>query len=136
MHAQVVVCYCLCNKPIWPIIATTRTIQISGLRDQTFKRSIYFLYRCLEVVTTYVCVIVGVACTWRYHACMPRHACIHVCMVLRVFHKPQLQACHTQVVCMYMFCVCLSWGWLVPYIATYMHACMLQQDYNAYIRGV
>ena len=29
-------------------------------------RSIYFLYRRLEVVTTHVCVIVEVVCTWQY----------------------------------------------------------------------
>ena len=82
-------------------------------------RSIYFLYRRLKVVTTHVCVIRSWSCVYMaIHTRMPRHACLYICVVLHVFHKPQ--ACHTWVFCMYTFCVCLSWEWLVLYIATYV----------------
>ena len=57
---------------------------------------------CLEVVTTHVRVIVEVTCTWRYTR-MYDNACLYVCKVLRVFHKPQ--ACHMQVFCVYTFCM-------------------------------
>ena len=49
-----------CNKLIRP------NIPQSMARMIRLWRSIYFLYRRLEVVTMYVCVIVEVACTWRY----------------------------------------------------------------------
>ena len=68
-----------CNKPIQPIIATPHTIQINGLHDP-----IYFLYRCLEVVTMHVCVIVDVACTQRY---------------TRVYAKTHMSLCMCGFVC-------------------------------------
>ena len=111
-HAQVVVCYCLCNKPIQSIIATFHIIQINGSCDQTFKIDLFLvqvLRSCnhARACNSWNCVYMVI----HTHVCMPRHTSLYVCVVLCVFHnKPQV--CHTWVFCVYTFCVCLSWGWL------------------------
>ena len=87
------------------------------------SRSIYFLYRCLEVVTTHVRVIRSWCCVY-----MAIHT--HVCQDIYVFTYAWFCVCfisHKHVTC-YTFCVRLSWGWLVLYhflisnsIHTYVH---------------
>ena len=79
-----------CNK-LQTIIATLHTIQINGLHDQTFEIDLFLVQTLRGCNHARVCN--GSGCVYMaIHTCMPRHACLCVCMVLRVFHKPQ--ACH------------------------------------------
>ena len=103
-----------CNKLIRLIIVTPHTIQINGSCDQTFKIDL-FLVQALRICNharvhnSWSCIYMAIHTC----ACQDMYVFTYVCVVLRVFHKTQV--CYTQGFCVYTFCVCLSWGWFVPY---------------------
>ena len=101
VHAQAIVSLYFCNKPIRPIVATPHTTQINGSRDQIFKVDL-FLVQALRICNhtracnSWSCVYMMI------HTLICQDMHVFMCVVLRVFHKPQ--ACHMRVFCMTRLC--------------------------------